>query len=108
LKKSKELTPDKYTKMQQKYKAVGGLMAMSVFQPAWLPPLTQAKDRRFYLFHSPDDQVCPHWMAKAADKSLTEAGAKTTLVEYEGGHGWHGDIFGNIRRGIEWLEQPQD
>ncbi|MEX0610792.1 MAG: hypothetical protein WD738_13670 [Pirellulales bacterium] len=21
-----------------------------------------------------------------------------------GGHGWHGDVFNNIRQGIEWLE----
>jgi len=96
------------TLLQEKSPAVGGLIAMSVFQPAWLPPLSQAKARRFYIFHSPSDQFCPHWMAKTAEKSLAEAGAKTTLADYEGGHGWHGDIFGNIRRGIEWLERPQD
>ncbi|MCU0784835.1 MAG: hypothetical protein MUF81_12495 [Verrucomicrobia bacterium] len=24
---------------------------------------------------------------------------------YEGGHGWHGDVYGIIRAGIPWLEK---
>jgi len=27
------------------------------------------------------------------------------LVTYEGGHGWHGDVFGHIRKGIEWMQE---
>ena len=29
----------------------------------------------------------------------------TELVRYEGGHGWHGDLYSDIARGIRWLEQ---
>jgi hypothetical protein len=26
------------------------------------------------------------------------------LKTYEGGHGWKGDLYSDIREGIEWLE----
>jgi predicted esterase len=41
-----------------------------------------------------------------AKNQLSKAGAAVTLTDYAGGHGWQGDVFGNIRSGIEWLEQP--
>jgi predicted esterase len=82
----------------------GGLIAMSVFKPNELPPLENARGRGFYLLHSREDRVCPFRMAETASRSLAAAGARTELVEYDGGHGWRGDVFGNIRRGIEWLE----
>jgi predicted esterase len=85
--------------------ATGGLIAMSVFKPDSLPPLSSAAGRRFYLLHSPDDRVCPFWMAQAAEKALADAAAPVTLVQYAGGHGWQGDIFGEIRRGIQWLDR---
>jgi len=25
------------------------------------------------------------------------------LTEEEGGHGWHGDVYGEIRRGVAWF-----
>jgi len=87
--------------------AAGGLIAMSVFKPDTLPPLSNAAGRRYYLLHSPDDRVCPFGMAQAAEKSLGDAAAKVTLVQYAGGHGWHGDVFGEIRRGIDWLDSQK-
>ena len=63
-----------------------------------------AKEQRYYILHSPDDQVCPYRMAISARETLREAGAKVEFVEYNGGRGWHGDVFGNLRKGIEWLE----
>ena len=36
---------------------------------------------------------------------MTEAKVRTTLAEYEGGHGWQGDVFGNIKAGVDWLEE---
>ena len=41
---------------------------------------------------------------EAARDQLAAKGAKTTLATYEGGHGWHGDVFGEIRTGVQWLE----
>jgi hypothetical protein len=42
-------------------------------------------------------------MAQSAEKKLSGWGAKATLKTYEGGHGWHGDVFGTIRTGMDWL-----
>ena len=94
------------TLLQRESPAVGGLIAMSVFKPDQLPDVSNAMQRSFYLLHSPQDRVCPYWMAKTSSETLTEVGARNTLVDYDGGHGWHGDVFGTIRRGIEWLEKP--
>ncbi|MHC4719738.1 MAG: hypothetical protein ACYSYT_04590, partial [Planctomycetota bacterium] len=56
--------------------------------------------------HSPEDKVCPFRMAKSAYKILREHGARTRLVTYKGGHGWRGNVYERIRRGIRWLETP--
>ena len=82
----------------------GSLVAMSVFIPGRLPPLTGAKGQRYFLLQSPDDQVTKYFFAKNAKAQLTKAGAEVELLDYEGGHGWRGDVFGNIRQGIGWLE----
>ncbi len=94
------------TLLQQDSPAMGGLIAMSVFKPNELPDLANAQGRSFYLLHSPQDRVCPYWMAKSSSELLSKAGVRNSLVDYEGGHGWKGDVYGNIRRGIEWLEKP--
>jgi predicted esterase len=83
----------------------GSFVAMSVFKPEQLPGLKRlAKEQRYYIFHSPDDQVCPYRMAVSARDTLRKAEANVEFVEYDGGHGWHGDVFGNLRKGIDWLE----
>ena len=84
----------------------GSFVAMSIFTPAEVKPtITNAKGHRYYLLQSPEDKITKFFHAELAKKQLTAAGAKVELVKYEGGHGWHGDIFGNIRAGIDWLEQ---
>lgn len=82
----------------------GSFVAMSVFQPDRMPSLKLAKSQRYYILHSPEDQVCLHRFAKAARDTLRQAGANVEFVEYAGGHGWHGDVFGEIQKGVEWLE----
>ncbi len=81
----------------------GALIAMSVFREKDYASLSSVKGRRIYLLHSPEDQVCPYSMAKEAHTQLNAAGATATLVDYSGGHGWHGDSFKQIRVGIDWL-----
>jgi len=93
---------------QKKTSLVGGLLAMSVFKPKQLPELVNAKDRSFYIYHSAEDRVCPFRMAEKAKETFTEHGIRNTLVKYRGGHGWHGDIFGNIQKGMLWLEETKD
>ncbi|HEX2971555.1 MAG TPA: hypothetical protein VHP11_04445, partial [Tepidisphaeraceae bacterium] len=83
----------------------GSLIAMSVYKPSLLPPLEGAKGQAYFLLHSQQDRVCPYAMARAASLALANKGAATKLVDYDGGHGWRGDVFGNIRQGIEWLEK---
>jgi predicted esterase len=77
---------------------------MSVFKPGELDSLAHAAGHFYFIEHSPEDKVCPFRMAKNAHKMLRENGAVTRLVTYKGGHGWRGNVFGRIRKGIRWLE----
>ena len=97
--------PASYALSLTSKKVTGSLVAMSVFNPKHLPDLKKAKGRAFYLYHSKADRVCPYRMAEQAEKELKKAGAEVTLVEYDGGHGWRGNVFGDIRDGIMWLEK---
>jgi poly(3-hydroxybutyrate) depolymerase len=82
----------------------GALVAMSVFKPEQLGSLAGARKRAFYVLHSPEDFIAMSFPERAV-KDLAKAGAKTTLVTYAGGHGWHGDVFGSIAAGVRWLEE---
>jgi predicted esterase len=82
----------------------GAFVAMSVFKPESLPPVAGASGHRYYILHSPDDFI-PMTFPKDAEEKLRQAGAKTKLVTYPGGHGWRGDVFGTIRAGFEWLDK---
>lgn len=83
----------------------GAFIAMSVFQPRQLPAVEGAKGRPFYLLQSPDDRITPMRHADDAEKALQAAGAKVHLQRYEGGHGWHGDIWEMLGEGISWLDR---
>lgn len=97
--------PAAYATALQKETAVcGSFIAMSVFKPKFLPDLEIARGRSFFILHSPDDRVCPFRMAEAARDQLKEAKAVVEFQRYDGGHGWRGDVYANIRKGIDWLE----
>jgi len=83
----------------------GSFIAMSVFRPNNLPDLAAARGRAFYLLHSPQDQLIPLSMPTNARERLTAKGARVKLTTYDGGHGWHGDVYGMIRSGIDWCEE---
>ena len=93
--------------IDRKTAVTGAFVAMSVFKPDLLPPLARAKGKAFYVLHSPQDFIKMHF-PEAAVKQLAEKGAKTKLETYSGGHGWRGDVYGNIRAGIEWLEKQAE
>lgn len=95
------------TVMQKETQVNGALIAMSVFKPKQLPDPKNAKNRSIYVLHSPDDKICPYWMAQAAQETLSDADMRTTLVDYPGGHGWKGNVYANIRQGIEWLQKTK-
>jgi predicted esterase len=86
-------------------KVTGSFIAMSVFKPNLLPPLEKAKGRAYFLYHSPDDRVCPFRMAEQAAEDLKKSGATVKLMTYEGGHGWRGNLYDDIREGMEWLDK---
>ena len=78
---------------------------MSVFKPDLLPPLEKAKGHGYFLYHSPDDRVCPFRMAEQAAKERENMGATVKLATYEGGHGWRASLYDHIREGVRWLEK---
>ncbi|HZN57723.1 MAG TPA: hypothetical protein VFD71_06570 [Planctomycetota bacterium] len=82
----------------------GSFVAMSVFKPETLPRLAAAKSQPYYVYHSPTEFI-PLAQAEAARDTLRKAGAVVELQTYEGGHGWQGNVFRDIRKGIEWLEK---
>ncbi len=94
--------------LRNKDRVKGSFIAMSVFNPRFLPPLKEAKGHAYYLYHSPDDRICPYRMAEQAKSKLAENGARVRLETYEGGHGWRGNLYKDIRRGVEWLEKNEE
>lgn len=86
----------------------GAFIAMSIYRPGRLPPLSNARGKRIYLLQSPDDQVTPIQWAENAALDLTDAGADVKFQRYSGGHGWIGDVWSMLRTGVEWLDQKPD
>ncbi len=93
--------------LQPETPVTGSYIAMSVFRPEWYPTIASAKHRRFLIDHSPQDRVCPYSMSIYAEKKLLEAGAEFKRIEYEGGHGLHGDVYSRITEGMEWLTRKR-
>jgi poly(3-hydroxybutyrate) depolymerase len=83
----------------------GVYVAMAVFHPREIPPLKAAKDRAFFIDHSPEDETCPFKDAETARDSLKKAGATVELVTYKGGHGWTDDPYARMKKGIRFLEE---
>ncbi len=94
--------------LDKKAGVTGSYVAMSVFRPEWLPSLSRAKGKAFFIDHSPDDVVCRFSHAEAAMEELGKKGAEMKLVTCDGGHGWKGDVFGRIRGGVSWLMEQAD
>jgi predicted esterase len=97
--------PAAYAASLSSDRITGSFIAMSVFQPKLLPPLEKAKGHGYFLYHSPADDRCPIWMARWAANVLRKNGATVKLATYDGGHGWQGNVYDDIRAGIEWLEK---
>ncbi len=82
----------------------GSFIAMSVFHTETLPPLAQAKGRAYFILHPENAPIVPVAVAQRAQTRLRENGATVELVTYPGGYGWSGDVFGQVRRGVRYLE----
>ncbi len=94
--------------LQKESPLAGALIAMSVFKPDQLPPVKNAAGRKVYLLHSPNDQVCPYWMAEKARDEFQKAGVAVRLETYKGGHGWQSGSVSHIGKALEWLDENAD
>jgi predicted esterase len=88
-------------------KVRGSLVAMSRFLPGRLGDLDRARGKSYFLYHSPDDQICPFAEAQLAEKTLKSYGANVKLASYPGGHGWVPNTYycDRIKEGIQWLKE---
>lgn len=95
-------------------KVRGSIIAMSRFLPKRIAKLDQAGGKNYFLYHSPQDKICPFSEAQFAERWLKEHGANVKLVSYDGGHGWVPNTYycDRIKEGIEWLRginsEPDD
>ncbi len=98
--------PSYLISLREKKVVTGSFVAMSVFHQATLKDmLPRAKGHAYFLYHSPDDQVCPMALANQAVQALKSSGAAVELKTYAGGHGWRGDTMADLRAGFDWLEK---
>lgn len=91
--------------LQDKRLVTGSFVSQAVFRPPTLPPLIKAKGHAYYIHHSPADKICPIADARKARDELKKQGAKVEYTEYDGGHGWQGDMYEQIKSGFQWLEK---
>ena len=97
--------PAVYTALASAHSSLrGAFVAMSVFRAGELPAPALLKDRRVFLYHSPQDFI-KITQAQEAETYLRAHGASVQLRQYQGGHGWTGDTYGDIRAGLDWLTQ---
>jgi len=82
--------------------STGAFIAMSIFNTKIFPKVENVKGARISILHSPQDFI-PIAQAELARDTLIAAGANVEYDTYEGGHGWQGDVFGNIRRAVAHL-----
>ncbi|HLK59763.1 MAG TPA: hypothetical protein VKU00_24595 [Chthonomonadaceae bacterium] len=75
--------------LQQQTPFQGFYLLSAPFHTVQLPPLTQAKGRRYYIQHSQTDRITPYFLASAAVTLLKREGATTQLDTYPGDHGYH-------------------
>lgn len=81
----------------------GAFILASVFRPFFLPDLSGAEGKSFFILHSPEDFI-PIRMAEQARDALQDHGARTLLETYADGHGWPRQID-VVARGMAFLER---
>ena len=98
-----------YSSSFENPKIRGSFIAMSRFQPIWFQHPQNAKGKRYYLWHSPDDAVCPYAESEFAALFLGKLGASTVHRSYGGGHGWLPFTFyaDRIREALEWFRASE-
>jgi predicted esterase len=94
-----------YSSSFENPKIRGSFIAMSRFQPLWFQHPQNAKGKRYYFWHSPDDALCPYAESEFAALFLGKLGASTLHRSYRGGHGWVPFTFyaDRIKEALEWF-----
>ena len=90
--------------LRERKSVTGSFVAMSIFEQNALPPLSRAHAHAYFLLHPSDAAITPIGDAERARAALARNGAAVQLATYEGGYGWHGNVYAQIRRGVRWLE----
>jgi predicted esterase len=54
----------------------GSIVAVSRFLPNGFPNLDAVRGKGFFLYHSPEDRICPFREARLAESTLKEHGAR--------------------------------
>jgi predicted esterase len=83
----------------------GVMMNGARCQESWFRPKTAIKGKAVFLYHSPEDTVCPFTDAQQAVVFLPKDGAYAKLATYAGGHGWPPgtDHPAALREGLAWI-----
>lgn len=94
-----------YSASVENPKIRGSFIAMSRFQTNWLAHPENARGKRYYFWHSPDDRICPFAECQRAASFLSKMGASTIVKTYEGGHGWQPMTFycDRLNEAIDWF-----
>lgn len=85
-----------------KHPVEGAFIAMSVFRPEFFGDAKTLHAKRVFLLHSPQDFI-PIKIAEAGKSALESLGVSAQLLTYEGGHGWQGPVWENMRKGLAYL-----
>ena len=99
-----------YSSSFENPKIRGSFIAMSCFQPMWFEHPENAKGKRYYFWHSPEDNICPYAQCQSAVAFLSKFGASTLSKSYKGGHGWVPFTFyaDRIKEALEWFRAGKE
>jgi predicted esterase len=99
-----------YSSSFENPKIRGSFIAMSCFQPRWFEHPENAKGKRYYFWHSPEDTICPYAQCESAVAFLNKLGASTLSKSYKGGHGWVPFTFyaDRIKEALEWFRVGEE
>ncbi|MCW3053935.1 MAG: Phospholipase/Carboxylesterase [Chthonomonadales bacterium] len=86
----------------------GFYLLSAPFKTAQLPPLTNARGRRYFIQQSKDEKITPYFQAAAADELLRKQNAVVHLISTQGEHGYKfaDSPWEQIAQAIAWLEAP--
>ncbi len=80
----------------------GAFIVASIFRPGEVPDPNALMGQRFFIYHLPQDLI-PIRQATETVDFLTMHRARAKMQEYQGLHGWTGNVYKDIQQGIAWI-----